>query len=215
MGDRVAEYLNMLIMLITVTAVITIGASFMYYGRRMENMFFDESTRIYVDMDTGPIRDLSVSDPLEMPAASALSFLYDNQKYIYDVFDTRDITTKEFADSGKLNSVSHLNKSTRNTYDVAKDTGDTREKFKVATSFLTGDMNKKCKIISKTTPLYTDYYDIYIHDIDCAKCDMEDDGSGTVGPYHTGSCKTCVKGDNHSGPCCSKNHTHDEINCEY
>lgn len=204
MGDRVAEYLNFVIMLVTITAVIAIGASFMYYGRRMQNMFLDESTRIYTDMDTGPIRDLSVSDPMEMPAAAALTFLYENEKYIYDVYDNRDITSKQFADSGQLNSVSHLNTTGRSTYEIAKDTGDTREKFRVAVSYFTGDMNKKLKIIAKVNPINTDYYDIYIHDLDCE-----------LDEYHVGPCKVCVKGANHSGSCCSVNHTHNDIDCKY
>ena len=201
MGDRVAEYLNFVIMLILTTAVIALGASFMFYGRRMQNMFTDASIKIYTDMDTGQIRDLCVSDPMEMPAASVLSFLYDNEKYIYDVYDNRDITSKVFADSGQLQSVTHENKTGRSTLNE----GDTRDKFRVAVSYFSGDMNKKCKIIAKVNPIYSDYYDIYVHDLDCDELDE----------YHVGSCKKCVKGDSHSGNCCSVSHTHNDIDCKY
>jgi hypothetical protein len=186
MGDRVAEYLNLVIMLVATVAVISLGASFMFFGRKMQNMFFDETTSIYSDVGVGPLRDLSVSDPMEIPAAAVLTFLYDNQDYIYDVYDNRDITEKSFKKSGQLNQVKHYNLDGRNT------TGepDATVKFRLAVSYFTSDLNKKCKITAKVNSTYPDYYDIYVHDLDCEKDE-----------YHSGACKVCKKGKQHSDAC--------------
>ena len=184
MGDRVAEYLEFLIMLVTMTAVITLGASFMFFGRKMQNMFFDSTARTYADVENGSIRDLSVSDTMEVPAAAALTF-------IYDVYDNRDLTNKEFSNSGQLSKVIHKNPTRRNTSTVASVSGDTREKMRVAVSYFTEDLNKKCKITAKINKYNPDYYDIYIHDVDCEQEDQ----------YHIGPCKTCKKGTTHAGNC--------------
>ena len=42
MGDRVAEYLNFTIMIVTMVAVIMLGGSLMFLGRKMQNMFYDK-----------------------------------------------------------------------------------------------------------------------------------------------------------------------------
>lgn len=185
MGDRAAEYLNFTIMIVSVLAVITIMASFMFLGRKMQNMFFDSTTKTYSDSTNGMILDLSNSEYLEMPAASVLTFMYENQEAIYDVYDGRDITDKEFV-NGSLTKVTHKNINGQNTADAVT-SGNTTEKFRVAVSYLNVDLNKKIKVSAKVNEENTDYYDLYLHDIDCKQ-----------DPYHTGSCKTCQNGATHT-----------------
>lgn len=188
MGDRVAEYLNFMIMLVAIVAVIGIGATFMYLGRKMGNSFSDTISKTYADSSIGMLRDLSNTDYMEMPAAAALSLLYDYQDVIYDVYDCRDVSEKVYnLNTGKLNSTKHLNTSGKSTKNVI----EARDKFAEATSYFTVNLNKKIKVSAVVNNEHIDYYDIYLHDIDCIN-DNE---------YHTGACKHCNKGTNHTGEC--------------
>lgn len=202
MGDRVAEYLNFTIMMVMMVAVIMLGASFMFLGRKMQNMFFDKVSGTYAENSVGLLKDITTKDYEEMPVASALALLYSNQDYIYDVYDYRDVTTKEFVSSydavsgekiGSVRQTTHLNLSGRSTANSHED--DINEKFRIATTYFSGDLNKSVKLVVKVNPKYNDYFDIYLHDIDCrnvnhtqTKCKNCDVISGSAYDTHTGNC---------------------------
>lgn len=202
MGDRVAEYLNFTIMMVMMVAVIMLGASFMFLGRKMQNMFFDKVSGTYAANSVGLLSDIVTKEYEEMPAASALALLYSNQAYIYDVYDYRDVTTREYVTStgagagevvGSVKQTTHSNLSGRSTAGSHED--DINEKFRIATTYFSGDLNKSVKLVVKVNPKYSDYYDIYLHDIDCRnvnhtetyckRCDVISGGTHTT---HTGGC---------------------------
>lgn len=188
MGDRVAEYLNFMIMIVAIVAVIGIGATFMYLGRKMGNMFFDTTSNVYADSSVGMLLDLSNKDYMEMPSAAALSLLYDYQDSIYDVYDGRDDVNRVYnLQTGQLMSTKHLNTTGRNTKGVV----ESRDKFAEATSYLTVNLNKKIKVSAVVNTEHPDFYDVYLHDLDCINTNK----------YHTGACRRCVKGENHTGEC--------------
>lgn len=202
MGDRVAEYLNFTIMIVTMVAVIMLGGSLMFLGRKMQNMFFDKVATTNAETNAGFMRDMLNKDYEEMTGASALALLYDNQVYIYDVYDYRDVTDKDYVTRENA-SGSEIIGSIRNTVHVnvngsvrGRDTttleDDSRERMRVATSWLANDLNMTIKVVVKAHPNNTDYYDIYLHDMDCRDVNHEE-------TY----CKTCKKngGKTHTGSC--------------
>ena len=202
MGDRVAEYLNFTIMIVTMVAVIMLGGSLMFLGRKMQNMFYDKVAGTNAETNAGYMRDLMNKGYEEMTGASVLALIYESQDHIYDVYDYRDVTEKDYVTRenasgseviGSIRNTVHVNVngSTRGR-DTTKLTADTRERMRVATSWLANDLNMTVKVVLKKHPNNTDYYDLYLHDMDCR------DVNHTT-PY----CKTCKVngGKSHTGNC--------------
>lgn len=107
MGDRVAEYLSVVIMLVAVVATIALGAAVMGLTKKMFYNFSDSTTETYNSIYYRTLEDASTSDGLVMPAAAALSFIYENQNLIWDVYDNRNYTEKTVAENGSIVKVSH------------------------------------------------------------------------------------------------------------
>lgn len=107
MGDRVAEYLNMVIMLVAVVATIALGVAVMGISKKMFYQFSDSTTETYNSIYYRTLEDAESSDGLIMPAAAALSFLYENQSLIWNVYDNRNYTEKTVGSSGEIIKIAH------------------------------------------------------------------------------------------------------------
>jgi hypothetical protein len=107
MGDRVAEYLGIVIMLVAVVATIALGASVMGLSKKMFYNFSEATNQTYNSVYYRTMEDAEMSDGLVMPAAAALSFLYENQRVIWNVYDNRNYTEKTVSTTGSIVKISH------------------------------------------------------------------------------------------------------------